>query len=79
MVEGQTQSLPECVHHWVLGPPKNRQSTGICRNCNTSKIFDDTGSDNRLKNDQMSAILERPLLKPRKDILSAEHIGAENE
>lgn len=28
-----------CRHHWILDPPKDSVSKGICKNCGEEKIF----------------------------------------
>ena len=32
------QDLEECVHHWMLPPPNGRESLGVCKFCNETKV-----------------------------------------
>lgn len=38
--ETNTRSKPtNCVHHWVIDSPSGRESIGMCRNCGSTKSF----------------------------------------
>lgn len=52
MIEGQIRSLPECVHHWVIGPPKGLKADAFCKKCDLTRVFEnpvDTKSDHNSK------------------------------
>ncbi len=45
--EPVTQSAPEenvtetnCVHHWIIEPPTQRISKGVCKLCGATKEFE---------------------------------------
>lgn len=81
MIEGQRQSLPECVHHWVIEPPINPQSAGVCKNCDAVRTFNNRDSDNRMWADYPSVIFKREPLPRRSEsiLLSDEFGGGEND
>lgn len=65
MVEGQIRSLPECVHHWVIDPPVDPLSTGVCKNCNASRTFKNRDTDNRMWTEYSSILYRRTALPDR--------------
>jgi hypothetical protein len=32
------QDLEECVHHWMLPPPNGKESLGICKFCDETRV-----------------------------------------
>ena len=32
-------SIDQCVHHWMIDPPENEVSKGICRKCGQERNF----------------------------------------
>ena len=36
----QTESQTQCAHHWIIAPPDQPTSQGICKLCGAEKEFE---------------------------------------
>jgi len=41
---GKEESQKHCVHHWIIDPPNETESKGVCKKCGATRRFSNNSS-----------------------------------